>query len=269
MPKQARRSVNFQTRWDQGAGQGVGAAYTPWLAVRDVPSKGRSHRIRGWTTNRVHHFLSDLEKRYFLLLDWSLIVTDIREQYPLWPVETTSDIAQQINVKPATIPTTSQPSVVTTDFLITVSVQGREELHARTVKYSKDLQEKRTVEKLEIERLWWQARGVDWGIVTEHEIPTVVAENINKMHPNFTLDGHSKSAQHSHEYTRYLTTAVTGSSDALSKVTSSCDALFNLPVGSFLTLAKHLIATRQWLIDMTQEFKPTNRLEIISFNPRE
>lgn len=268
MPKQARKLVDFQARWDQERGQNLGADYKPWLTVRDVPSKGRSHRIDGWKTKRVQHFLSDLEKRYCLLLDWAPAVTDIREQYPLWPIESTKDIALQINVKPPTIPTTSQLSVLTTDFLITASVQGREVILARTVKYVDALKDQRTVEKLEIERLWWEARGVDWGIVTEHEVPVVFTDNIGKIHKNFTLEGHSELEKNRREYAHYLTNAVLESSEALSIVTSRCDDLFNLRTGSFLTLAKHLIATRQWLIDMTREFMPTNRLEIITVNPR-
>ena len=42
---------------EQGAGAGKGKAYKPWLTVRRVASKGRSHRPMGRTTGRVHHFL--------------------------------------------------------------------------------------------------------------------------------------------------------------------------------------------------------------------
>ncbi|TRD21489.1 transposase [Palleronia caenipelagi] len=38
----------------EGRGEGFGAYYTPWLMVRDVPSRGRSHRISGVVTGRVH-----------------------------------------------------------------------------------------------------------------------------------------------------------------------------------------------------------------------
>lgn len=67
----------------EGRGQGQGADYKPWLTVRDVPSRGRSHRSLGMTTGRAHHFLSDIELRSFLLFDWVQDVVDIREQFPL------------------------------------------------------------------------------------------------------------------------------------------------------------------------------------------
>lgn len=37
----------------------------------------------GMTTGRVYHFLSDLERDLFLLLDWQESVVDLREQVPL------------------------------------------------------------------------------------------------------------------------------------------------------------------------------------------
>ena len=38
------------------------------------------------------------------------------------------------------------------------------------VKYAKDLASERVMEKFEVERVYWSSRGVDWGVVTEHEI---------------------------------------------------------------------------------------------------
>lgn len=38
-------------------------SYKPWLTIQDVASHGRSHRIAGIRTGRVHHFLSDTVHR--------------------------------------------------------------------------------------------------------------------------------------------------------------------------------------------------------------
>lgn len=69
----------------EGRGTGFGADYLPWLEIGDVPSLGRSHRLRGAKTGRVHHFLSDIEVALFYVLDWHDAVSDIREQYPPGP----------------------------------------------------------------------------------------------------------------------------------------------------------------------------------------
>ena len=59
---------------------------------------------------------------------------------------------------------------------------------------------------------------------------------------------------------RYLTGEVRVSADALARVARRCDDDFSLPVGSFLALARHLLATRQWQVDMSQRINPTQPL---------
>ena len=53
----------------EGRGTGAGATYKPWLTIGDVPSEGRSHRVLGLKTGRLHHMLSDLELHLFQILD--------------------------------------------------------------------------------------------------------------------------------------------------------------------------------------------------------
>ncbi len=52
----------------EGRGNGHGPKYKPWLTARDVASKGRSHRIFGHKSRRIHHLFSDLELAVFLVL---------------------------------------------------------------------------------------------------------------------------------------------------------------------------------------------------------
>jgi len=40
------------------------------------------------------------------------------------------------------------------------------------IKPSKDLKKKRVIEKFEIERAYYETKGIDWGIVTEKEKET-------------------------------------------------------------------------------------------------
>lgn len=154
-----------------GFGAGAGADYVPWLRVQDVPSRGRSWKIQGAKIDRIHHLLSDLERAYFLLCEFSEDVVDIREQYPLLPVDRTQAIARAIGVRYPRYKTTSVPMVMTTDFLLSVKQpNGDVRSVARTIKYQQDLQGKacaRTLEKLEVERRFWMSQGVDWSIVTE------------------------------------------------------------------------------------------------------
>jgi hypothetical protein len=83
------RGRRFETQNDidryvaQGYVRGSGADYKPWLRVQDVPSRGRSRKFKGLKTGRVRHVLSDLEYAYLVVLEFSELVIDIREQFPL------------------------------------------------------------------------------------------------------------------------------------------------------------------------------------------
>jgi hypothetical protein len=264
MPKRPRMMLDPGKRWSEGVGQGIGSTYRPWITIQSFASRGLSGRIKGWKTNRTHHLVSKLEMQYFYLLEWSIKVTDIREQYPLWPLDGTTEIAKHIGVRPPAIPSTKELSVLTTDFVITVSDGNQSWDIARTVKYAKDLENIRTIEKLEIERLWWEARGVDWGIVTENEIPKVLVKNVELLHGSHSLEGHPDLQRNTEELIEYVTKAVQNDLRPLSRVASECDRALNLGTGSTLTLVKHLIATRRWVFDMNLEFVATQPLKLFN-----
>lgn len=168
-----------------GFGAGAGASYVPWLRVQDVPSMGRSHKIQGVKVERIHHLLSDLERAYLLVCEFSEEVVDIREQYPLLPVEGTQAIARAIGVRYPRYKSTTIPLVMTTDFLLTVrQPNGDFNSVARTIKYQQDLEGKgsvRTLEKLEVERLFWMSQGVDWSIVTEELFTPDLIKNLGLL----------------------------------------------------------------------------------------
>nr|WP_194718484.1 TnsA endonuclease N-terminal domain-containing protein [Pseudomonas typographi] len=157
----------------------------PWLRVQDVPSRGRSHKIPGVKIDRMFHLLSDLERAYFLVAEFSEDVVDIREQYPLLPVESTQAIAKAIGVPYPRYPGSSVPMVMTTDFLLTVrQPDGDFKSVARTIKYQEDLDGEdstRTLEKLEVERRFWMGQGVDWAIVTEELFTPDLIKNLGLL----------------------------------------------------------------------------------------
>ena len=98
-----RRRIKMQADVDryvkQGLGQGERESYQPWLRVQDVPSRGRSHKVLGSIVDRVYHLLSDLEYAFWLQLDFSEHVVDIREQFPLFPVPALQAIASSKGIK--------------------------------------------------------------------------------------------------------------------------------------------------------------------------
>lgn len=251
----------------QGRGQGTHEQYKPWLTVRDVPSHGRSYRDLGWKTGRPHYFLSTLEFLYYLTLEWSPMVTDIREQYPLLSgngtIDDTLAIADSFDIKHPAHPKTKEPIVLTTDFYISLQNENGVFEHARTVKYAKDLSKRRAIEKLEIERRYWEVRGVDWGIVTEHEIPVTLAKNVDFLHDARSLSTYMPIKDIA-PIAELLTRLVLEQNRPLNELTSLSDRQFNLKGGVSLRVAYYLLATRQWRIDMNVPIDPDQSLEVLA-----
>jgi TnsA endonuclease N terminal/TnsA endonuclease C terminal len=271
----AKRARNFTAstidkRLKEGRGLGRGANYVPWLFIHDVPSKGRTTRVKGQTTGRVHHLLSDLERDTFHIYDWSESIIDIREQYPLLPLEETQAIAEACNlrhpgIRHPTKPGVQIPTVMTTDFVITIAEGLNRVDQARTVKYSHDLESLRTLEKLEIERIYWERRNIDWKIVTERQTSRVLAQNIQLLHKYTKIEDRlSLSTTMMHEIIAKLTSEVMRNTASLNDITLAFDRSHNLESGTCLTIVYHLLATRQWRIDMLTPIQPGNRLVLLN-----
>jgi TnsA-like endonuclease N terminal/TnsA endonuclease C terminal len=231
--------------------QAEGAAYKPWLRVQDIPSLGRVHRIKGWKHGRVHHLLSDLEARVFFIYEWSLQISDIREQYPLLPLDETLAIAKECGVAhPADI-RSKQPMVMTTDFVLTIKKGLAATYHARTVKYAADLIKARTLEKLEIERRYWQARRVDWGIVTEQQASTALAQNVKWVHPFLRqTDLYPLDLQTIRRIASDLSQRACHSDLPLRDLARDCDEKLALARGQGLKVVRHLLANRIWRVNV-------------------
>jgi hypothetical protein len=245
-----------------GRGKGTGGDYLPWIRVQDVPSKGLSTRQEGWKTKRIHHLLSELELSYYYTLEWSAMVMDIREQYPLLPLDETLAIAEKCGISHPVHPKSKKPVVFTTDFLLTVSLDGASVTHARTLKYTADLASTRTLKKLEIERRYWEARHIDWGIVTEYDIPNALAQNVENLHEAWYLATYTPPSDLA-QIVPALTQFVQQTCQPLRKVTAACDAQLGFPAGTSLKVAYYLIATRQWLIDMFLPLDPSKPLVLL------
>ncbi|MGH9841728.1 MAG: TnsA endonuclease N-terminal domain-containing protein [Blastocatellia bacterium] len=264
------RNINervIKRRLKEGRGQGRGADYQPWLHIQDVPSRGLATRIKGWKTSRCHHFLSKLECEYFYVLEWSPIVSDIREQYPLELAETQA-IAERLGVAHPTDPRTRQPIVMTTDFVNTINQTGKLIDQARSIKYSQDLSSDRTLEKLEIERLYWSERKIDWGIVTEHEVEPILAANVSWVHPYRETTAFSPATVAIiRRVEAVLTPRVNEQRAPLRDLTDACDDQLGLSPGMSLSVARHLIANKRWQVDMKQAINTARPLQLLTVAP--
>lgn len=246
----------------QGRGQGEGKDYLPWLQVGEFSSQGRSHRLYGIKTDRIHHFFSDLEQEYYYLLSWQDDVIDIREQYPLFPVSDTERIAEELGVKHPQNIGLGSSAVMSTDFLITTQRGTQTVLKARAVKYQKELDKLRTREKLAIERAYWEERGVEWRVVTEESFNRTTSKNIKRLEGCY-FDPF-KSICLSDEKLRYVydlvLTLIEQPQESIRNICLLLDRKHNLIDGSFLSLFHHLTARKEILVQIEKPFRANTKV---------
>jgi len=251
----------MERRLKAGRGQGEGAEYTPWLYVTDVPSRGTSVVITGWD-GREHHLLSHGERNYFFCLEWADSVIDIREQFPLLPLESTERIAACLRVRH---PHVKRESVLmTTDFMLTVQNGPDLQYIARTFKRHADLSSKRTLEKLEIERRYYEERGIDWAIVTDHDLSEAVWRNVRWFHECHDIRRLSPlkpcEIRMISEFmsARVCPTRVI----TLASFCLDCDHCLSIQPGTSLKVARFLLANKAWAIDIQLRIETHRPLSI-------
>ncbi|MTI67147.1 MAG: heteromeric transposase endonuclease subunit TnsA [Firmicutes bacterium] len=237
----------------EGRGQGEGKDYKPWLTVQDFPSMGIATRVMGKTTERMHHFFSNTQLKYFYLLEWEDSVVDIREHFPLLNIEESLDDIFDLNLNKFVDKDSEVPYILSTTFLITIlDSQGNKKYAARSIKYSSELKKKITLEKLEIERRYWrEVKGIDWGIVTNKEISNIRAKNIEWLHPimlNNEKNGLGKNELE--DLSQGLLYRLKDSEMSINKVVLQYEKDYELDKGIGILLLKYLLANKTVSVDM-------------------
>jgi hypothetical protein len=256
MAKRKRENTpeKIEKKLDEGFGQGIGREYKPWLTIQEVPSQGRVTRLSGIKIDRQHDLMSDLERNYFYIAEFADCIKDIREQFPLLPQEQTLAIAEELGIKHPADPKTGENIVMTTDFLLTVEKAGQLTQVARTIKFTKDIMDYRTIEKLEIERRYWKIKDIDWGIVTEKDIDEALAWNVHITRPFYNLEGLDGFENMTLPYVEKLKAAfireIVGQKISVRDTSDLFDERMMLKPGTSISLFKHLIIRKLVKIDM-------------------
>lgn len=172
----------------EGRGKGLGATYTPWILVTDFSSLGNSRRVFSYKTGRIHHFMSDVEWQFFLLLEFSDDIIDIREQYPL-KREDTQSIAAERRIKHPRYPGTSVPTVMTCDFLVTRQRNAVKSLEAYDCKRTEEAENPRSLEKLEIHRVYFNESDTPHHLVLHSMLPKSKVKNLEWIRSAHVKEG--------------------------------------------------------------------------------
>lgn len=225
--------------------------YKPHLKVNDISSLGRSHRVFGHKTGRSHHLFSDLELAVFLLLEWSDKIAEINEQIELNLDETLS-IANEAGINHPK--QGGNYKVMTSDFYVTFrkSNQLNTTQLAIQAKYSEDLEDGRTLEKIEIERRFWKKKEIDFRIITELEIPKIVLDNIKWLYPA----KNSNLTKLSFELFEYYAGQLSNYKHlTLIEFCKKCDLANDSEIGTSLSEIKALLAHNYMSFDIRNDYK--------------
>ncbi|TQR40163.1 TnsA endonuclease N-terminal domain-containing protein [Paenibacillus popilliae] len=256
MSKRGERKRTLQSNYiKKGRGIGVGENYLPFIQAHDnkIASEGWLTRHKGWKTNRVHHTLSEHERKYLYYCEWLDGVIDIREQWPLLPLERTIEISEQIGIKHPHLDGISV--VMTTDFRLTLQIREGSRDVIRTIKPCEKLSD-RTLELLEIERVYFTEQGIDWCIVTEDKIPVNLVKNVEWLANAKYLDTQPVVNEellwllHDDIYEAFMKDA---GQTPLMNLCVRIDHENRLPKGTSLFILQHMLANKFWSTEMDNQ----------------
>ena len=187
----------------EGRGNGTGTGYIPWHRVSrgDPSSRGRSH-LQMWN-GRQAELLSDGEKTELLFATMLPDLVDVLEQFglsrtpgqhelsrfcvsaPAGNFPGTLELAQQLGIRHPTVSEKGETVDWTpsTDLLLVLKdSSGALKLVAVSVKPSDDLS--RSARKsLTLEKAYWDARGVQWLLITPSQFDKEVALTLQRAMP--------------------------------------------------------------------------------------
>jgi hypothetical protein len=246
----------------EGRGQGEGSVYKPWLQVQDISSRGRSTRIFSNTSKRVIHILSDLQLYYYNLLEFDTGVVDIQENYPLLNLHDFDIPMDQELTKKLYNPKTKVPHILTVSFLITRIDRNNKPYHvARVIKASTELEKKSTIERLELQRRYFEKKNIDFGIVTEKEINKQVARNVGWALTAYDLQDYPQLVSNLAYLKADMLKLLSNPTEILLNVFGKIENSYQLEEGMAMVLFKHLVATKQLVMDLDKKIETSKNVK--------
>ena len=158
--------VSEQTKLDQHRGEGHGKDYKPWIRVNEFNSLGTTSNPVDWKNGRTMQLLSQGEMYAYYINRWDESVIDIREQFPL-DLEDTLRIADSEHLKHPK----NRESRMTSDLLLDYADGSQKVLSMNS----------RTIEKLWIEKRYWEEKGVPFEIQYAIDMNVTLVSNIRAV----------------------------------------------------------------------------------------
>ncbi|MEQ2529423.1 TnsA endonuclease C-terminal domain-containing protein [Bacillaceae bacterium CLA-AA-H227] len=246
----------------EGRGSGEGSEYKSWLQVQDINSQGRSTRTYSYKSQRVIHLLSDLQLYYWYLLEFDDMVLDVREQFPLLDFhEMNIPIDQELEKKLFSTKT-DVPHVFIVSFMVTrIDQSGNSFYEARAIKSSTELTKKATIERLEMQRRYFEKKQIDFGVVTEMNINKQLARNIGWVLTAYDIQDYPNLVRNFLYLKEDLLRYLSNHTATFQMVFQRIEKDYQLDEGLGLILFKHLVATKQIKLDLNRKIDMSRNVE--------
>lgn len=221
------------------------------LKVSTFSSLGRSTRMFSSKTGKIHHLMSDNQLRTFLLLEWSDKIMDIKTNIILDDLEIYLDEEiENLRLDIFKDKESGKTYDLYTNFLVTVDKGIGKENIAISVKNSSNLSKKNTIEKLEIERRYWNKRHIKFYIVTDKELNRQEVNNINWCREALI----DKSILNKDYLSEELFVFIQKHrNELLNEILDLFDEINNLKLGTSLFIFRYLIAIKKIKVNMKEK----------------
>lgn len=221
------------------------------LKVSTYSSLGRATRIYSYKTQSIHHLMSDNQLRTFLLLEWSDKIMDIKTNIILDDLEIYLDEEiENLRLDIFKDKESGKTYDLYTNFLVTVDKGVNKENIAISVKNSSNLSKKNTIEKLEIERRYWNKRHIKFYIVTDKELNRQEVNNINWCREALIDKSILNKDYLSEELLVFIQKY---RNELLNEILDLFDEINNLKLGTSLFIFRYLIAIKKIKVNMKEK----------------
>ena len=234
--------AQVRSRLKRGLGRVKDGEYRSFIPRRAARTRGERTEESAFGSERQLSLMSRGERRVALMLWWDEEVLDVREGYPLLPVDETVEIAEELQVR-FPMGRNRQPLVRTFDFLVRHARLG---VVAFSRKDRNDLDAPRLLQLLEIERRFAQRRGWHWAALTEDDVPETMAANLQILNEHWLLSGVHANASKVTADATWLMSRLQRRGRGLLDTCRDFDASFDHEPGTGLSIAWHQLAHKCW-----------------------
>lgn len=224
--------------------------YVPLFRGIDFPSQGNRTLAFSFKTGRPVETMSEPEYDAFLYFESLPEVTRIVEQFGVDPAITREE-AKRLGVRHPAI--RGEDTVMSID-LVVDSDDERKRRVGYSIKTARNYRENKTEfeERFRIEQAAGRRLGFDVKFLLDTALPRTVVENARYVRPHRSLSKLPCPAADVDLIRAWLWPHVDTCKFAIAGLCRECDRRFGIVRGTSYAVALHLVAIREWQVDMRE-----------------